>query len=261
MNLEFEMGETRQGLAEAGFLSVAATSSELSLIVPRPEFLPDEPYRRFQTPRPRINESDPAFDYRRVLDILASLVLIAMLAPLFLLIALMIFVSDGGAPIFLHRRVGRDGKIFPCFKFRSMCVNAEAQLEQHLSTNPVLLNRWLSDHKLDDDPRVTAFGRFLRVSSIDELPQLFNVLWGDMTLVGPRPIVTDELPRYGRYAAYYLSVKPGLTGLWQVSGRSLTTYRRRVAIDVLYVRQRSLQLDCHILLSTVPAVLRGDGSC
>ena len=261
MNLDFEMGETRSGSAEAHFLSAAATAAESGLIIARPEFLPGEPYRRHHVQGPHVIQGDPRFDCRRVFDVLASLGLIALLAPVMLLVALIIFLSDGGPPIFLHRRVGRNGKIFPCLKFRSMCVNAEAQLKQYLVANPSLRHKWQNDQKLDDDPRITAFGKFLRVSSIDEIPQLFNVLWGDMTLVGPRPIVTDELPRYGRYVSYYLSVKPGLTGLWQISGRSLTSYRRRVAIDVLYVRSRSLMLDAHILLKTVPAVLRGDGSC
>jgi exopolysaccharide production protein ExoY len=261
MKLDFELGETRSGADEACILAAASTSAELDLIIARPEFLPGALHSRRQAHRPHLIQGEPRFDYRRVLDILASLGLIALLAPVMLLVALMIFLSDGGPPIFLHRRVGRNGKIFPCLKFRSMCINAEAQLKQYLVANHSLRHEWQNDQKLDDDPRVTALGKFLRVSSIDELPQLFNVLWGDMTLVGPRPIVTDELPRYGRYASHYLSVKPGLTGLWQVSGRSLTSYRRRVAIDVLYVRSRSFSLDVHILLNTIPAVLKGDGSC
>jgi lipopolysaccharide/colanic/teichoic acid biosynthesis glycosyltransferase len=142
-----------------------------------------------------------------------------------------------------------------------MYVGAEQRLAELLAGDPELCKQWAEDHKLERDPRVTRLGQFLRNSSLDELPQLFNVLNGDMSLVGPRPIVEAELARYGRFAAFYLSVKPGLTGLWQVTGRNHTSYRRRVATDVAYVRSKSIMLDCRILLATIPAVLTGKGSC
>ena len=201
------------------------------------------------------------FDFRRIVDIVASIALIVALAPLLLLLAVMVIVTDPGPPVFSHHRVGKNGKMFRCLKFRSMCVNAEARLDRMFVEDPLLKAEWERSHKLCRDPRVTRIGHLLRVSSLDELPQLFNVLSGSMTLVGPRPIVMREISQYGRFFSYYLSVKPGLTGLWQVTGRSSVSYQRRVAADILYVRTRSLGLDFRILLATVPAVLLGWGAC
>lgn len=203
----------------------------------------------------------PEHPLSRPLDILLAVVLIAFLAPVLLIVAAAIWICDPGPVVFAHRRVGRDGRSFECLKFRSMCTNAEARLAALLRDDPALRAMWERDHKLPRDPRVTRIGAFLRVTSLDELPQLFNVLRGDMSLVGPRPIVTAEIPKYGRYIRHYCSVRPGLTGLWQVSGRSSTTYRRRVAADVRYARSRSLGLDMRILFATVPAVITGKGSC
>jgi len=208
-----------------------------------------------------VSDEDDGGGFRRLLDIVASLILIAVLAPVLLMLVILIIVTDPGPPVFAHRRIGRQGKSFRCFKFRSMCVDADARLDRLLANDPVLKLEWQNGHKLACDPRVSPIGQLLRVTSLDELPQLFNVLTGSMTLVGPRPIVAAELKNYGRYAAHYLRVRPGLTGLWQVSGRSSTTYRRRVAADVLYVRSRSFALDCRILLATIPAVVTGKGSC
>ncbi|KHK93593.1 sugar transferase [Novosphingobium malaysiense] len=201
------------------------------------------------------------FDTRRLIDIVVSASLIVLLMPVLLLITLLIVVTDPGPPIYSHRRVGLGGKSYGCLKFRSMCTGAERRLDQLLAKDPVLREEWLRDFKLANDPRVTRVGRFLRHTSLDELMQLFNVLAGSMSLVGPRPIVREELKRYGRFADHYMSVKPGLTGLWQVSGRSSVSYRRRVAADVLYVRSRSYALDMRILFMTVPAVLLARGSC
>ena len=150
--------------------------------------------------------------------------------------------------------------LFKCLKFRSMLVDADRRLQELLAQDPVARAEWERDHKLRDDPRITALGSFLRRSSVDEIPQLFNVLRGEMSLVGPRPIVAAEVPRYRRYINHYCSVTPGITGLWQVSGRNDVSYRRRVALDVTYARSKSLLFDLKILAATVPAVLLRKGS-
>jgi exopolysaccharide production protein ExoY len=162
--------------------------------------------------------------------------------------------------LFAQKRNGRGGRRFRCYKFRSMRPDAEIYLKQLLSTDPVLRREWEQTHKLKQDPRITPLGDFLRRSSLDELPQLFNIIRGEMSIVGPRPIVDSEIHHYGRWYRYYTRVRPGLTGLWQVSGRSDVSYRRRVAMDRLYVRTRSLNSYVWILLATAPAVLMRRGS-
>jgi lipopolysaccharide/colanic/teichoic acid biosynthesis glycosyltransferase len=179
--------------------------------------------------------------------------------PLILLVTALLCI-DGGPVIYRHRRIGREGKEFECLKFRSMVTNADRVLHDVLERQPELKAEWLRDHKLRRDPRITAIGRFLRRTSLDELPQLWNVFIGDMSMVGPRPIVLDELLRYGRCAAIYLSAKPGITGLWQVKGRNNLNYRHRVALDVYYVKRQTLLLDMYILLKTARVVLGGDGA-
>jgi lipopolysaccharide/colanic/teichoic acid biosynthesis glycosyltransferase len=196
----------------------------------------------------------------RAIDVAVALALIAFLLPLLVLLAVAIAIFDPGPVFFAHRRVGRDGRPFDCYKFRTMRVDAEAEIARLLERSPALRAEWALGHKLVDDPRVSDLGRLLRATSLDELPQLFNVLAGDMSLVGPRPVTADELSRYRRHVSSYLGVRPGLTGLWQVSRCRHTTYRRRVATDVLYVRRKSLALDCKILLATIPAVLLGKAS-
>jgi len=210
---------------------------------------------------PKAKVSEDGFDFKRLMDIVGSLMLILILAPALLLIAVLIIATDPGPPVFAHRRVGRNGRSFRCFKFRTMCIDAEARLDLVLAADPLLQLEWERNRKLSCDPRITPIGQLLRMTSMDELPQLFNVLGGTMSLVGPRPIVADELRQYGHYASHYLQVRPGLTGLWQVTGRGATSYHRRVATDVHYVRTRSLALDCRILLLTIPAVLMGRGAC
>ena len=191
--------------------------------------------------------------------ILASLLLLFFL-PLMLAVALLVAVTDRGPVIFGHVRVGRNGRPFRCLKFRSMVVDAEAKLQALLASDPALQAAWDRDHKLPRDPRITSVGRFLRASSLDELPQLINVLKGEMSLVGPRPISSSEVPRYGRYIVDYYQTTPGLTGLWQISGRNDVSYRRRVALDVAFSRSQSLSLYLRILVMTVPAVLLARGS-
>ncbi|MGH8150013.1 MAG: sugar transferase, partial [Steroidobacteraceae bacterium] len=172
---------------------------------------------------------------KRVVDVAGAIVLGVVFLPLMLLIVLLLR-KEGGPLIYRHRRVGRDGRTFECLKFRSMIPEADHTLREVLEQRPELKSEWLRDHKLRDDPRITAVGRFLRRTSLDELPQIWNVLRGDMSLVGPRPIVREEMMRYGRCLPIYLSAKPGITGLWQVTGRNDTDYRRRVVLDVYYVR-------------------------
>ncbi len=196
---------------------------------------------------------------KRVLDMIGALILGAVFAPLILAVMLVLQL-EGGPIIYRHRRIGRDGKVFECLKFRSMVPNAERALRELLEHHPEMRAEWVRDHKLRCDPRVTRLGGFLRRTSLDELPQLWNVLRGEMSLVGPRPIVREELMRYGRCLSVYLSSKPGITGLWQVTGRNNTDYRRRVALDVYYVRKQSLLLDLYILLKTPRVVLGGGGA-
>jgi exopolysaccharide production protein ExoY len=196
----------------------------------------------------------------RAIDAVGALAGLIFIAPLLLTLMALIWVTDGGAPVFSHPRVGRGGRRFRCLKLRTMCVDAEQRLAALLASDPAARAEWECDHKLRKDPRITPIGHFLRKSSLDELPQLINVLVGDMSLVGPRPIVDAEVPRYGRRFAHYASVRPGLTGLWQVSGRNLTTYRRRVAADALYARRKCLMLNVKIILATVPAILFAQGS-
>jgi exopolysaccharide production protein ExoY len=196
----------------------------------------------------------------RLFDVAVSLALLVFLAPLMILVAILVVATNPGPVIFGHKRLGRDGRTFHCLKFRSMVTDSQERLAVLLANDARARQEWERDHKLKNDPRITSIGVFLRKSSLDELPQLFNVLRGDMSLVGPRPIVNDEVPRYGRYFSHYVQVRPGITGLWQVSGRNNTTYRRRVAMDVAYSRSRSLTLNIKILMMTVPSVLRAKGS-
>jgi Undecaprenyl-phosphate galactose phosphotransferase WbaP len=196
---------------------------------------------------------------KRTIDVVGAVVLAVVFAPLIVAI-LFVMHRQGGVPIFRHKRVGRNGELFECLKFRTMVPNAELVLRELLTSNPSLREEWDRDHKLRDDPRVTRLGRFLRSTSLDELPQILNVLRGEMSLVGPRPVTREELLRYGRNMLLYMMVKPGITGLWQVSGRSNTDYRRRVAIDVCYVRNQSALLDLWILLKTTRVVLGRHGA-
>jgi len=196
---------------------------------------------------------------KRVLDVIGALVLGAVFSPLILVIVCLMR-RHGEPVIYRHRRVGRGGQIFFCLKFRTMIPNADQVLRDLLASNPELQAEWMRDHKLRNDPRVTPVGRFLRRTSLDELPQLLNVLRGEMSLVGPRPVVREELLRYGRNVATYLAAKPGITGLWQVTGRNNTDYRRRVVLDTYYVRNQNLLLDLYILAKTTGVVLGGKGA-
>jgi len=196
---------------------------------------------------------------KRLLDLVGSLVLAIVFSPLMLVIVILMRKDDGSV-IYRHRRVGRDGQLFECLKFRTMVPNADQVLRELLERDPELRAEWVRDHKLRNDPRVTALGRFLRRTSLDELPQIWNVARGEMSLVGPRPVVREELLRYGRNVGAYLAAKPGITGLWQVTGRNDTDYRRRVVLDTYYVCNQNLLLDVFILFKTTGVVLAGNGA-
>ena len=196
----------------------------------------------------------------RVLDIVIALGVFVFTLPLLVFVALAIRAQDGGPALFVQRRVGRGGRGFRCIKFRSMAVDAEARLASLLARDPTARREWEQDQKLRCDPRITPLGNFLRKTSLDELPQLFNVLRGDMSLVGPRPIVSAEIARYGAAFRHYCAVPPGITGLWQVSGRNHLTYQRRVQLDALYARVKCPSVDLAIILMTAPVVLSRTGS-
>lgn len=200
------------------------------------------------------------FDHERTINVILASILLMVFAPFLAVVAALIWLEDRGPVIFRHRRIGRNGRSFNCLKFRSMATHAEMRLARLLKDDPVARAEWDRDHKLRNDPRITHIGRFLRASSLDEIPQLINVIRGEMSLVGPRPIVKDEVVRYGRRIESYLKVRPGITGLWQVSGRNDVSYRRRVAMDVLYARRKSFSQDLVILFCTIPAVLLRKGS-
>jgi lipopolysaccharide/colanic/teichoic acid biosynthesis glycosyltransferase len=207
--------------------------------------------RLFATLRPAL---------KRAMDIAGAGALLLLTLPVFLLLAALVR-RDGGSAFYAHQRVGRDGTLFGCLKFRSMVMDADRRLAALLDQDPAARAEWEATRKLKNDPRVTAVGRFLRATSLDELPQLINVLKGEMSLVGPRPVQAAELAAfYGAAAQHYLSVRPGITGPWQVSGRNDTSYAQRVALDVAYATQPSLLNDIRILLRTPIAVLARRGA-
>lgn len=197
---------------------------------------------------------------KAALDYLLTIVGTILILPLLLFIAVWIYLDAPGPVIFRHMRVGKDGKLFPCYKFRSMYINSQEKLNEILAENSAMRQEWERDFKLKNDPRITKSGAFLRKTSLDELPQIFNVLRGDMSLVGPRPVVQEELARYGEFVQDYLMVKPGITGMWQVNGRSDTTYDERVQMDVWYVRNWSVWLDVMLLWRTIKAVFKCEGA-
>lgn len=214
-------------------------------------------------PIERVNKSSRPIGglLKRCIDFMASLVGIIVLLPVLLIVALLIKLTDPGPVLFRHSRIGFQGRPFQCLKFRTMAVDSAARLQRLLEKNEEARKEWEANQKLRDDPRVTRLGAILRSSSIDELPQLFNVLLGQMSLVGPRPIVHAEAERY-KHGAYdlYIAAAPGITGLWQVSGRSDTTYEQRVRLDCEYVSSWSLLVDLRIMLKTLVVVATTNGS-
>lgn len=207
-----------------------------------------------------VRAASPAWRFaKRGLDITLTVPLLLSLSPFFAVVALLVR-RDGGPVLFGHQRVGLRGRPFACLKFRTMVVDADVVLRELLERDPEARAEWARDFKLRNDVRITAMGRFLRRTSLDELPQLWNVLRGEMSLVGPRPVVEQELERYGGDVDYYLMTKPGITGLWQVSARNDVDYAQRVSLDVSYVQQWSLSQDLAILLKTVGVVVRREGA-
>lgn len=196
---------------------------------------------------------------KRCIDVVISLFAIIVLLPILVVLAV-ISILDGGPIVFSHTRVGRNKSLFRCYKFRTMHVDADERLSELLARDENAKQEWDTHFKLKDDPRVTRLGLLLRKSSLDELPQLINVLRGDMSLVGPRPVIEEELALYGEYESDYLSARPGITGLWQVSGRNDLDYDERVTLDATYVRKWTHALDVRILLKTVIVVLTHRGA-
>jgi exopolysaccharide production protein ExoY len=192
---------------------------------------------------------------KRMIDIILAVSGIVLLAPLLIICFVATVITSPGPAVFRHKRVGFKGQFFDCLKFRTMVTDAPERLRRLLESDPAAAAEWSANRKLRHDPRITLIGALLRKSSLDELPQLFNVLRGDMSIVGPRPVTEEELSKYSAAKEAYLACRPGITGLWQVSGRSTTTYDKRIACDAFYARNWSLSLDAKILIVTIPALL------
>lgn len=205
-----------------------------------------------------IKNSEGYLFIKRFLDIIGSLSGLILLFPIMMLVAIAIKIEDPkGKVIFGHMRVGKDGRLFPCLKFRSMFANAEEMKKNFTEEQK---REYAETFKLKNDPRITKVGKFIRKTSLDELPQLFNILKGDMSIVGPRPIVEAEIEKYGKYADKLFSVVPGLTGYWQANGRSDTTYEERVDMDMYYIDNRSISLDLKIIFKTFVSVIKKEGA-
>ncbi|MEG3898333.1 MULTISPECIES: sugar transferase [unclassified Microcoleus] len=193
--------------------------------------------------------------FKRLFDILFSLSVLLLFAPVYLLLALSIALSSSGPIFYVQERVGKNRKMFYCLKFRTMVENADDILLEIMEKSPHLRQEFEDNFKLKQDPRITWIGRFLRMTSLDEFPQFWNVLKGDMSVVGPRPLVEEELPRYGRHINKILTIRPGITGLWQVSGRNDIPYPRRVQIDLYYANDKNLWMDMWIVFKTIGVVI------
>lgn len=195
--------------------------------------------------------------FKRTIDIVVSLIAIVLLSPIFLIVALAIRFDSKGKVVFGHERIGKGMKKFKIYKFRSMYENSQEIFNNFTDEQK---KEYYINFKLENDPRITRIGGFLRRTSLDELPQLINILKGDMSIVGPRPIVEKEIERYGVYAETVFAVLPGLTGYWQANGRSYTTYEERVEMDMYYIKNRSLWMDIKIMFKTVTSVIKGEGA-
>ncbi|WP_337267548.1 sugar transferase [Oryzifoliimicrobium ureilyticus] len=197
---------------------------------------------------------------KRIFDVSAATIGLIFLSPIFLMVMLLVKLSSKGPAFYGHRRIGHNGEEFRCLKFRTMVVDGDRILREYLDANPKAMEEWKATRKLQNDPRVTTVGSVLRKLSLDELPQLINIIRGDMSVVGPRPVVRDELELYQQAAVYYLKSRPGLTGLWQISGRNDVSYQARVNFDMHYVENWSLLKDVAIIARTIPAVCMQRGS-
>lgn len=192
---------------------------------------------------------------KRLFDIAFSLLVLILFSPVYLLLALLIAIGSPGPIFYVQTRIGKNYKPFGCIKFRTMVTNADEILREMMANSPELQQEFQDNFKLKNDPRITWIGRFLRVTSLDEFPQFWNVLKGDMSVVGPRPLVAEELFMYGRHIDKILTIRPGITGLWQVSGRNDIPYEKRVKIDVYYVSFRNFWLDLWVIIKTVGVVI------
>ncbi|MEC4892257.1 MAG: sugar transferase [Oscillatoria sp. PMC 1051.18] len=192
---------------------------------------------------------------KRLFDVVFSLSVLILFSPVYLVLALLIAISSPGPIFYVQQRVGKNYKPFGCIKFRTMVNNAEDVLAEMMDKSPQMRQEFEDNFKLKDDPRITAIGKFLRLTSLDEFPQFWNVLMGDMSVVGPRPLVPEELPKYGRHIDKVLTIRPGITGLWQVSGRNDIPYHRRIQIDVYYVNSRNWLLDLWTIFKTIGVVI------
>ena len=197
---------------------------------------------------------------KRAMDVAIAIPVLAFAGPLLITIYALLKIFDNGPALFTQLRIGKDGRTFPVYKFRTMRMDAAERLESMLQNDPAAAAEWAQYQKLKKDPRVTMLGRILRRSSLDELPQLLNIMSGEMSVIGPRPVTSGEIHRYGAEYAYYTAVRPGVIGLWQVSGRNKLTYTERVALDVKYVKTWSIWADVVILLRAIPVVLFGRGA-
>ena len=201
------------------------------------------------------NQSRYGRTLKRIGDVIFSLIVLTLGAPIFVLIGILVKLSSPGSIFYIQKRVGRNYREFGCIKFRTMYKNADELLPNLLEKYPLMRKEFEKDFKLRKDPRITKLGRFLRRSSLDELPQFFNVLKGEMSVVGPRPIVNDEISRYSLFMEEVISVRPGLTGLWQVSGRNNLSYKKRVELDLAYARNRNFILDLEIIILTLGVLI------
>lgn len=223
----------------------------------------ERPVVSFSSPRrPIVLAGPPALDghIKRIIDPVLAICALVFFAPFMATIVVVLLLTDGWPIVFAHERIGRGGKVFRCLKFRTMVRDADERLAALLKASPEARAEWEQDRKLCNDPRITCVGSFLRKTSLDELPQLWNVIRGEMSIVGPRPIVTDEIAHYADNFDAYTSLRPGITGLWQVSGRSDTSYETRVRLDREYAARRNLLLDFSIMLRTVKVVLFREGA-
>ncbi|MCR5723546.1 MAG: undecaprenyl-phosphate galactose phosphotransferase WbaP [Treponema sp.] len=197
---------------------------------------------------------------KRIIDLLLLLISSPLVLPVTVIVALLVKCTSKGPIFYGHKRIGKNGREFKCWKFRSMVIDADKQLEKILAENPEMRAEWEKDRKFTNDPRVTPIGKILRKTSIDELPQFFNILTGEMSFIGPRPVTTPELEKYGTQAEFILSVQPGLSGMWQISGRSDTGYEERITLDSYYIQNWSIWLDLWIIIKTVYVVVKGKGA-
>ena len=195
--------------------------------------------------------------FKRIVDIILGCIGLVLLSPVFLILAICIKIDSKGPVIFAHKRIGKNGKKFNMYKFRSMYENAEEMIENF---NEEQKREWQENFKLENDPRITKVGKFLRKTSLDELPQIINIIKGDLSIIGPRPIVDEELEKYGENKEKFLSITPGLTGYWQANGRSNTTYEERMQMELYYIDNQSLLLDIKIFFKTIVSVLKKEGA-